>query len=460
LPKDIQILFHPFRYFVLYRIEEILKLHISKKQILLNPNGFHSLIDHHIEFFREWTTKKEFKEKFQKLNSITDLAISCEPLTFQQLFGFYSVQISHPYNKEKTQREHDRKIKKYFNEHKKILKEIGQEEITKIYSDLCIQVQSMERNIDIHRMLRFTDKDYRLKQVKGKLGGSMYVLTMAEMIRRAAEKVFQIELPEEDEIGFYFGVRSVKQRIYGSHRIIDDNDAKKEFTRSFGLDYNVRLRWYVEGDTEFGALNSFLGNHPFIELINLRGLVIAGGGKGLAFKEDLLNDIKTSVYSWVSLDGDRKDYIRILEKAVEADEMFGMFFISKPDFEIGNFTISELVEIVWELAIESGIDQKDKQKLIDATTSANSGKTFFDSAKKVIPYLIQIDKGKVWGEKLMRYADKHPNMKSSDGKKTERVIMRAIRCALHSYDCNYQMARKDAKVDIETGDIIYLEESK
>ncbi len=452
IPQNIQLLFHPFRYFVLYQIEEKLKLNFSRTQILTNPKGLNSLVDGHIKFFQEWTSSKNFREQFQEINDNTDLAVSCEPYTFQKVFGFHTIQIRHYDNPELSNQEYYEKVKEYSNDHKKILETIGLEQIKKAHSEFCIEAQSIDGNIDIHRTLRFSEKDFRLKKIKGKLGGAMYILAMAEMIRRAAENNFNIELPEEDEIGFYFGVRQSKEFRYGAQRLIDDKKARREFLRGFGLDYTIRLRWYVEGYTEFGALKSILGNHHYIELINLKGLIVAGGGKGLAFKDNLLNDLRNSIYSWVLLDTDNQDYVNVLRNSVKTEEMFGMFFLSKPDFEFDNFTTKELVEVIWQWAEEYNVEKGQKQKLIEATVTTESSSDFFKAVDSTILHQPQIKKGEVWGEKLMRYADKHP--KREDTKK-ERHIIRAIRCALHSYPCNYQMARKDGKVDVNTGDIVY-----
>jgi hypothetical protein len=300
--------------------------------------------------------------------------------------------------------------------------------------------------------LRFTEKDFRLKKITGRLGGSMYLLAMAEMIRRTTERVFNTELPEEDEIGYFHGGGAVKKHKYGTPRIIDNVTARREFIRNYGLDYTIRLRWYVEGYTEFGALKAVLGNHPNIELINLKGLIVAAGNKGLAFKENLLGDLKNAVYSWVTIDTDDQNIVNILLNAVRADEMFGMFFLSKPDFEFDNFTARELAEVVWEWAKEFDVEEEQKLQLFEQTALTKSSGAFFSAIDRTILYQPQIRKGEVWGEKLMKYADEHP-LKEDTGH--ERPIIRAIRSALHSYDCNYQLGRAEGKVDINTGNIIY-----
>jgi hypothetical protein len=452
-PSDIQLLFHPYRYFVLYEIEEKFKLNVSQILVLKNLDAFQKLTDSHIKLIQNWTTGEEFKKQFQKLNYYTDVAISCEPFTFQQLFGFHKVRVIDYDNPQADDEGYQKELEKYLAGFIEIFKAIGLKDAKDIHSKFCIEAQSMEPNIDIHRIIRFTEKDFRLKKVSGKLGGATYFLAMAEMVRRAAEKVFDTELPEEDEIGFFHGVGSSKKYKYGKNRIIDDLAARREFVRNYGLDYTIRLRWYVEGYTEFGALNSILGNHSNIELINLKGLIVAAGNKGLAFKENLLNDLKNAIYSWVTIDNDDQNCVNILLNAVKADEMFGMFFRSDPDFEFHNFAAGELAEIVWEWAQPfDGVEEGQKQKLTELTATTKSSGEFFKAVNQAIPYQPQICKGEVWGEKLIRYADQNP-IKADTG--NERPIIGAVRSALHSYDCNYQLARAEGKVDILTGNIVY-----
>ena len=69
---------------------------------------------------------------------------------------------------------------------------------------------------------------------------------MAETLRRFSEETFGRELPEEDELGFGMMVRNVKVEDYGSHRLLDgERGGANAFVRRFGLDYGVRVRWYV-----------------------------------------------------------------------------------------------------------------------------------------------------------------------------------------------------------------------
>src|SRR5581483_128330 len=87
--------------------------------------------------------------------------------------------------------------------------------------------------------------------LEGGLGGAMLFRTMAEFLRRAIEKVFATQLPEEDEWR-----DTAKEKLFGSSRLFDgDRNAAHELLRQRGLGYGPRLRWYVEGQTEFWGLS-------------------------------------------------------------------------------------------------------------------------------------------------------------------------------------------------------------
>lgn len=452
-PKDVYFMFHPFRYYALHRIEQLLELRVGRMQILLSTEGYRRVLDRLIESFNKSTAGETFRQRVRRWNEVASLAVDAEPFTYSRLFGYYRL----PYTYLENEEEFKLAVKNHYDEHKEILQDLGLDEVKGVISELCREAEKIEPNKDVHRMLRLTKREYRLDRVKGKLGGAMHLLAMAEMIRRSAEMVFETELPEEDEFGFGLGAGSFKELFYGTQRLIDDYKARAAFVRELWLDHSVRLRWYVEGETELGAVESALGDNEDIEIVNLKGDVVAKRGKGLSFRDNLLNDIRRSVFSWVSLDGDVEDNLRVLKKAVENDEMFGMFFISEPDFEFANFTLDELVEVLWGIAAENGAEPEEKQPLVEQTSGAKTGKELFKMAKRAVPALAKVDKGKAWGERLMQFAEENPDMRLSDGTTKERPIIEAVAEALRAVDCEYYHSRKSCKVDVKTGRIVNCE---
>ena len=133
-------------------------------------------------------------------------------------------------------------------------------------------------------------------------------------------------MPEEDELGFGVWQKDSRRIIYGSERVLDaPRNISNELMRQYGLDYGVRVRCYVEGETEYGALNSIIKPQNGIELINLGGNFIEGKKKGMAFRASLRNDKKSRIFSIVVLDNDRSDFVRAVRNAAAQDQMCGLF---------------------------------------------------------------------------------------------------------------------------------------
>ena len=134
----------------------------------------------------------------------------------------------------------------------------------------------------------------------------------------------------------------MKKRMYGANRLLDaDRSVKDQFIRKIGLDYGVRLRWYVEGDTEYYALESILGQFGAVELINLRGQVVASHGKGFSFRGDLRNDLKAKRYSFVSIDNDRSDNLSLHHVWRKTGNMWSDLDI-KARFRVREFYLSRI----------------------------------------------------------------------------------------------------------------------
>lgn len=401
LPAGAYLAFHPFRYYVVYRIEQELIPRVSSFQILRSTSGCRNAVERFMAGFEEKTASDKFQARVRRWNEITSLAVAVEPFTFNRVFGYFKT----PHTDFKKEEEFYSELRTQYEDCKRLLLEIGLDDVKGILSELCKEAAALEPNDDMRRLLRLT-KRYRIERVKGKLGGSVYLLTMAEMIRRAAERVFEIELPEEDESARGWGEETadLKEHEYGSRRLMDSHDAKSNFLRDLNLDYSVRLRWYVEGDTEFNALRSELGGHEAIEVINLRGKVNAGIGKGLSFSENLENDMRRSVYSFISLDGDVEDNRRVLDKAIQRREMFGMAFISEPDFEFQNFNSDELARILWEMALKEGAPAEEEERFLKLVATAKNGKELTKYERQALPNFQSLAKGKMWGERLLRFA--------------------------------------------------------
>jgi hypothetical protein len=234
----------------------------------------------------------------------------------------------------------------------------------------------------------------------------LLVRIMAEIVRRFTEEVFETSLPEEDEQGFGFTPTNMKKDRYGSNRVLDgERSVANAFVRGFGLDYGVRVRWYVEGYTEWGALGTVFGRFggTGVELHNLRARVVSKGRTG--FESNLQTDLEGKVFSFVMVDGDRKDYVDAIRKAAEEGRICGRFFIQEPDFEFANFTKEELEQILWEYAEEHGALPEERKQLHEAVRHTSSGRELEEETKRVLTERFRdFRRNQDWGERLMTFA--------------------------------------------------------
>ena len=447
LTDGFELYFHPFRFYVLYNIEKVLGYKLSPLQYLLDPSGAGRLVEWENSRLNKWTSTDKFEDKIQVWNQIVDLTVFVEPWANGKVFN--TIRWSPPDDID------------IFNNKKKIrlsqinecFKKIGLEEIENIRKQLCIDVEILDDNKILHMLLRMMSANLR-GDLKGKVGGAMLLFSMAEMLRLACENTFEIELKEEDELGFGSWMENVKKEMYGSNRLYDaKRTVKNEFMRQYGLDYSVRTRCYVEGETEAGALTSILGVSTGIEIINLKGRIAAKGI--IAFRDSLRQDIKSQIFSIILIDRDRNDYVRAIKKAAQNDEICGLFFISDPDFEFGNFTLSELAEVVIGYAESVDVNNIPLETVRSNIQGAKSGKELVKKIKDSMPEISNIGKGKEWGTLLMDYAARNPNYKpDKNGECIERPINEIVNILLRSLSIGYRTTRSKYTVSVDTGKLI------
>ena len=410
---------------------------------------------------------QQYLQHTQRWNDIVSLLVAAEPCFYERIFQHLQVNLfqTHPTQRRwvpeddsdtimnASFKELRAEIDQHWDDVENHYRTLDVNRLIQLHQDLCVQTQMLDKNRDVHTLLRLGKNKLRLEP-EGQLGGAMLLRTMAEVLRRATEKTFSVQLREEDERGFGWTPENVKERVYGSNRLLDgDRNADNEFLRQHGLSYGPRLRWYVEGDTEFSGLNDFFRTIGAIdiEILNLRGQVVQKNS--IAFRESLRSDIRMGIFSFVSLDADVSRNLQALRAAAHKNQICGCFFVSKPDFEFANFDLSELQEIVWDIALEQGADVTKKPILIATTSTANSGREFFQKVEQAvseIPELWNVAKGEEWGKRLVQYTLSHPNRLNGE----VRLCMKAIRLAFNTRAASYNYTRLHYRVDPETGESV------
>ncbi len=452
----LEILFHPFRFAVLHCIG-LPVIRISPLQILC-PQLYRA--QEGMELWRQMIqpTEKDFYST-PYWNDVVSLLVATEPCFYERVFEHLHISVLHTHSIPKRWSQEDEsdtinypsfealgaEIEQHWHDVSNHYYALDLHQLKELHQTLYIRAHMLDENTDVHRILHLGDEKLRLN-LEGNLGGAMLFRTMAEFLRRATEEVFTVQLKEEDQWG-----DEAKERLLGSKRLFDGGRyAGNELLRQHGLSYGPRLRWYVEGDTEFGGLSDLFKDFGAtdIEILNLKGQIVQKNQ--IAFRESLRSDLRMGIFSFVSLDKDVSRNTQVVKAAVLQDQICGGFFISDPDFEFENFDLSELQEIVWNIALELGADTTKKPILLEATKAANKGRIFEEGVKKAsndIPELWGIAKGEKWGVRLIQYALEHP-YKLND---KERLCVKAIREAFASRTTSYNYSRRYCHVDPQTG---------
>jgi hypothetical protein len=479
LSSEIHPLFHPFRYYVLYHLDNVLDPNIVPMQTLVQPKHYHDLLNTLLVRFARWAASPEFVSIVQKWNDTAALAIVTEPSLYQRLFGTlalkdYSNSIGRHYTGEVRKdweilRKH---IAQHWDDVAECYRSLNLEVIEKVWSELCFATQVLDPNWKVHTLLCLGYSEARLK-LEGRLGGAMVLRTMAEIVRRASESAFDKLLPEEDDDWGSWEIRgefsaaprkqTVKEQAFGSNRLLDDWKSADEFARQFGLRYRYHIRWYLEGYTEYDGLRWLFFTHlkeTDITFINLKGAFAEGGGKGLAFRESLRADIEARIFSFVSLDkeSEKNSYVPALKAAAKNDQICGAFFVFDPEFERANFEQSEIEKALWILAQNNGASPDEYHVLQEGIQGWTNTDNLMEKARKALPAQRQAftkgssknNVGDSWGEILMKMAWENPKRASGE----VRPIIEAIKVVRRARVANYHLTRCFYRVDVTTGSAV------
>jgi hypothetical protein len=443
--KQLTVLFHPWKFFVLHHVVRTMRVRTSGSQYLRWPRGIFSVAEHERKFLDDWTKSESFADRFDYWNQISELAIACEPVALSRSPNILQSE------------KRELQFHSYREFLNRVLRAIGTDEIHEKRERLALTASEHDGNSRIHTLLRLIKAPERDRLV-GHLGCAMRLLWMAEVIRRAAEHLLQVALPEEDELGPGTWFPGARRMLYGVERVFDAPRTElRDFLGSLGLDPGTKVRCYVEGPTELGALRYAVGDKGQCIFVNLKGSVAERGGKGLAFQESLIADMNAHVFSVIVLDRDRTDFVRTVHRAASNNAFFGEYHMFSPDIELGNFTTQELVEIAIRTGqsnlaeVERSVHERDQ--MIEAVRGAASGDEFFQRLRNT--GLSDVVKGIKWGEALMSYAIEQPLCPHDHPLAgSERPIYRVAALLLRAQDAAFKQSQHYAELDAASGKLI------
>jgi hypothetical protein len=443
--------FHPTRVYVLHHMVRTFASKTNPCQYLIYRPGLAKVARFGLKGLDRWTSSPAFSERFDYWNQLAEVAAAC------------SVVLWLPPEGHEARARAFNWLPSYVDMVRDYLSRSGLFAIRQWREDLAWAAHTSDENKNVQTLLRLMRQTER-ERIKGSLGAAMKFLDMAESIRRASERLLNIELAEEDEIGPGQWMHGARKMLYGHERVFDaPRKDLRDFLGILGLDFGVKVRCYVEGETEFGAFRYAIGVDGLCSVVNLKGNVVQRGGKGMAFTDSLAGDVRDRVISVIVVDRDREDVVRAVRKAASEKRIHGRFYLSSPDFELANFSIEELLRVAIATALASNFDDGEVSKRLvkelPLVSQAKSAKEFM----RLLPPELKdsVSKGETWGEALMKYAIAHPLFPTGDSRAgEEREIFDAARVLVRAQDVGYLRSVEMEELDPETGKMVKRRDEK
>jgi hypothetical protein len=245
-------LFHPFR---IYPVYQILRTEISSGTVSQAPQR---------AFDEELTVRRS-----AGWNAVGGLAHLLEPVYWPRITSHLTFS--------GDEQSHRARMDEYRKEILRFLQELDCEEWRKLHESLRLDASRLDGNPELYLLLRLSTWEARSK-VTGSVSGALWFRHMAEVIRRGFEDAAGVRWLEEDwAIGHW--LPDARKHTFGSERPLDDEFRSRPYIAyRFGLFTGSSVRWYMEGDTEFYALDQILpeSHKVGIELVNLKGAIAEG----------------------------------------------------------------------------------------------------------------------------------------------------------------------------------------
>ena len=147
VPKDLKLLFHPFRYYMLYEINRIQNLSHYSMPMLYYSELFKEARRWDVSHFRRWSKKTDFRENINKWTFYTNLAIAAELPVYSSVFGRVSY---HSNNWSELQQE----IDNFWKQLKPKLSKVNLQQAKDIHQHFCLDAELLDGNKQLHTLLR------------------------------------------------------------------------------------------------------------------------------------------------------------------------------------------------------------------------------------------------------------------------------------------------------------------
>ena len=265
---------------------------------------------------------------------------------------------------------------------------------------------------DLYLLLRSMPFDQR-NRFKGRLRLAYDLYEIAEVIRLFLEKVSDKPQVKEWHPNGHPDTPWV-ERIYGSQPKFGSPDFLRPVVRHFGLDPAFRMRWLVEGDTEEGFILRYterLGAN-IGEFVTIRNF---GGDSSFrrkirAIDADLNAAREEQCFVTLTFDEDSTNARSRMEGLVQNGLVNVPFILNKPDFELENFTVAQLVSVAaaWASDLSKPIELNQDALARKVSERIEEKKEGFQKALNAVLHRsgerqFKLSKGAEWGKRLADY---------------------------------------------------------
>jgi hypothetical protein len=153
LPSDVQPLFHPFRYYVLYQLDRSL----SRIRIIQGEQfPLRSFAVPDLSWFKTWSSSADFIETITSWNDVSALIILTEPYMYERIFR--SLGLDMYWMSRGGWQELYNQIDQLGKEIIDCYRIIGVERLQIIFQELCDAAHKLDPNEKIHTLIRVLGK--------------------------------------------------------------------------------------------------------------------------------------------------------------------------------------------------------------------------------------------------------------------------------------------------------------
>jgi hypothetical protein len=418
--------FHPFRSYPAARTLEVMQWNLVRTNALYGP-GVRRFADEYLRRFRRLLRQPQFTANVSQWNGIADLAIMLEPVYWPAITSVLHTSVPETEGRQALAEAYKAKALG-------VLDRIPKAAVAAAHMDLRTQGGLLDENDELYLVLRTSNWRTR-ERLKGRIGMALWWRHMAETIRLGYDELYEDRLVHEDE-AFGFWRPGARAWAYGSEYPLDDpREIQKRLLPRMGIHSGVLARFYVEGDTEEGALRAGLAGAIgyVVDVVNLK----AKGWRDW-LPQELRNDQKAKRFSLLMLDADREDTVRAVKRHAQDNLIVGMVFLNKPDLEMGCFTVEQLCRAAeeYEQLLGSQPAAPLDPLLFQGVTNGAEFETRYSELRHTRGL-----KGATWGEALAHVAFSDRTAPSDEGNPLVHAIMCAHRAASTDYEAQSRIQR-------------------